>query len=349
LKSYEKEAFLKSFLLFFVVQFTFFSLLMWQYHKSISHQYEMTIMHEIRQCSYTLACEKYEIDFVDKVEGIELNCLYRTNSYYMLFSIPTMQNKNLKISLSKKRYNIKYKEILNDNLLIYLLFTIVIIFISGLFAKFSLNPLRKALTLNDEFVKDMLHDINTPLSSLKINFKILQKKFAQDEAIRRSEEAIQTIHDLQANLSYFLAHNPLVEEKLALSSCLEQRVKTYELIYPNINFSVEIDKHYLKINPQAFVRIVDNLLSNAAKYNKTNGEVKVRFSDTFLIIEDSGIGIKEPSKVFNRFYRETSRGMGIGLHVVKKLCDDLNIEVSVQSQLEKGTKFSLNLKKVMLS
>jgi signal transduction histidine kinase len=71
--------------------------------------------------------------------------------------------------------------------------------------------------------------------------------------------------------------------------------------------------------------------------------------NNFLVIEDSGIGIKEPSKVFNRFYKETSRGMGIGLHVVKKLCMDLNIDIKVESKLKKGTKFSLNLEKVMFN
>jgi len=349
LKNYEKEAFLKSFLLFFLVQLTFLTLVMWQYHKSISHKYEMKIMDEIRQCSYTLDCEKYEMDFVDNIEHRELNSLYTSDSYYMLFSIPTNQDKFIKLSLSKKKYDIEYDKIFHDNLVLYFLFMGSISLISVLFARFALRPLREALNLNDEFVKDMLHDFNTPLSSLKINFKILQKKFGKDEAITRSEEAMQTINDLQSNLSYFLAHSPLVEEKLELSSCLEQRVKTYKVIFQNIIFFVDIEKIYIKVNPEAFMRIVDNLLSNAAKYNIDEGEVKVTFSKPNLIIEDSGIGIKNPSRVFNRFYKEGNRGMGIGLHVVKKLCDDLNIEIKVQSKLKKGTKFSLNLEKLMFS
>jgi signal transduction histidine kinase len=119
------------------------------------------------------------------------------------------------------------------------------------------------------------------------------------------------------------------------------------VIFSDINFSLDIKKVELKVNPEAFVRIVDNLLSNAGKYNVEGGTVKLTFIDKYLIIEDSGIGIKNPNKVFNRFYRETSRGMGIGLHVVKKLCDALNIGIKVESQLKKGTKFSLNLEKVM--
>jgi signal transduction histidine kinase len=229
------------------------------------------------------------------------------------------------------------------------MYIFLLVLISTFFARFALRPLREALNLNDEFVKDMLHDFNTPLSSLKINFKILQKKFGKDEAISRSEEAMQTINNLQSNLSYFLAHSLLSKEKLDLKLCLETRIKSCEVIFSDISFSLNMEKVYLELNPDSFVRIVDNILSNAAKYNVAKGRVMVSFEKKHLIIEDSGIGIKNPSKVFNRFYKETSRGMGIGLHVVKKLCDDLNIEIKIESELKKGTKFSLNLEKVMFS
>ncbi len=223
----------------------------------------------------------------------------------------------------------------------------IILLISGVFAHFSLRPLNKALRLNDEFVKDMLHDFNTPLSSLKINFKILQKKFGEDDAINRSEEAMQTIDDLQSNLSYFLSHSPLSKDKLDLEEIILSRIKSYKHIFPDIDFLVDIPKVYLEVNRESFLRVVDNILSNACKYNVKNGEVYIFFKETTMFIEDSGIGIKEPKKIFDRFYKETSRGMGIGLHVVKKICDDLDIQIEVESKLKIGTKFLINLEKVM--
>ncbi len=345
LKSYEKEAFLKSFSLFFFVQFTFLSLVMWQYHKSVSHKYEMKIMHEIRQCSYTLDCVKYDMNFIEHLNGRELNTLYSSDEYYMLFAITSSKNHYIKLSLSKEKYNIEYNKIFNENLKIYLFFLLIVLLISIFFASFALRPLREALRLNDELVKDMLHDFNTPLSSLKINFKILEKKFGVDAAIMRSNEAMQTISDLQLNLSYYLAHSPLLKEKIELSSFVKRRVEHYEMIFSDINFSVDIAKVYVDVNPEALMRIVDNLLSNASKYNVRNGTVKVYFIDKRLIIEDSGIGIKKPLKVFNRFYKETERGMGIGLHVVQKLCEDLGIEIKVESEVGVGSKFILKFLK----
>ena len=348
LKSYEKEAFFKSFSLLFLVQFIFLTLVMWQYHKSVDHKYDMKIMHEMTQCSYTLDCPEYEMDFVHDLKNRELNRFYDGSEYYMLFTIPTSNSDYLKFSLSKEKYEKEHKKIIYDNLVTYLLFVMIILLISGVFARFSLRPLNEALRLNDEFVKDMLHDFNTPISSLKINFKILQKKFGNDDAINRSEEAMQTIASLQSNLSYFLSHSPLTHEKLDLEATIVARVKGYEDIFPDIDFLVDIPKVYLEVNRDSFLRIVDNLLSNACKYNVKDGNVHIFFKENTLVIEDSGIGIKEPQKIFDRFYKETSRGMGIGLHVVKKLCDDLNIHIEVESKLKKGTKFLINLEKVML-
>ena len=300
------------------------------------------------QCSYTLECPKYEMDFVHDLKGRELNRLYGGSEYYMLFTIPTSSSDYLKFSLSKEKYEKGHDKIVYDNLVTYLLFLMIIVLISGLFARFSLRPLNDALRLNDEFVKDMLHDFNTPISSLKINFKILQKKFGQDEAINRSEEAMRSIADLQSNLSYFLSHSPLSQERVELEKLIVTRVKGYEQLFSNIDFRVDIPKVYLEINRESFLRIVDNLLSNACKYNVKDGHVHLYFKKDTLVIEDSGIGIKKPQKIFDRFYRETNRGMGIGLHVVKKLCDDLDIQIEVESELKKGTKFLLNLEKVML-
>ncbi len=349
LKSYEKEAFIKSFLLFFFVQLLFLSIIMWQYHKSVTHRFDMKIMHEMTQCSYTLTCSKYHMSFIRNLERRELNSFYKSgDDYYMIFSIPNTTEYFIKLSFAKSEYEQIYYQILLDNLGKYLIYLFIVVIISTFFAHFALRPLRKALRLNDEFVKDMLHDFNTPLSSLKINFKLLEKKFGQDDAMVRSKEAMQTIDSLQSNLTYFLSHSPLVEEKLDLNTSIYQRLQTYKTIFPDIKFFIDIDSVFLKTNPEAFMRVVDNLLSNAAKYNVKGGVVHIFMEGNFLVIEDSGIGIKHPSKIFDRFYKETSRGMGIGLHVVKKLCDDLGVEIKVESYIDRGTKFLLNVEKVMI-
>ena len=82
-----------------------------------------------------------------------------------------------------------------------------------------------------------------------------------------------------------------------------------------------------------------------AKYNIRNGSVTIRVDSryTSLSIQDTGKGIAHPDKIFERFYKEHERGMGIGLHIVKKFCDMLKISVEVESFPSKGSLFTLQL------
>ncbi|WP_321538771.1 sensor histidine kinase [Flavobacterium piscinae] len=110
---------------------------------------------------------------------------------------------------------------------------------------------------------------------------------------------------------------------------------------------VESDNYLLSI-------IIENLISNAIKYNKHNGHITIKLSSAsghiLLSIEDSGIGISDENmeKIFLPFYRLHSteypsiKGNGIGLSIVKRLCDILNIKIVVKSKLNNSTTFLLH-------
>jgi signal transduction histidine kinase len=117
--------------------------------------------------------------------------------------------------------------------------------------------------------------------------------------------------------------------------------------YPDIRFSLDIQDIKLLANKEALLRIVENILTNAAKYNRVNGSVCIRYAGEKLFIEDSGKGIKNPAKIYDRFYKEQERGLGIGLHIVKKLCDELGIAIELSSTIGVGSIFVLNLSKLI--
>jgi signal transduction histidine kinase len=66
------------------------------------------------------------------------------------------------------------------------------------------------------------------------------------------------------------------------------------------------------------------------------------------VIRDNGKGIKNTAKIFDRFYKEHERGLGIGLHIVKKLCDTMHISIYVKSTLGSGSLFTLNFQALIL-
>jgi signal transduction histidine kinase len=118
-----------------------------------------------------------------------------------------------------------------------------------------------------------------------------------------------------------------------------------EKLYPSIHFILNAGNIAITTNRDAFTRIIDNLLNNAAKYNKHDGSVTISIDSeqNKLHIQDTGKGIAHIEKIFERFYKEHERGLGIGLHIVKKFCDELKIQINVESRISKGTIFTLDL------
>lgn len=345
MKSYEKESLLKSFTLFFSIQFIFLSIVIYQHYHKVLHEYDMFIGNKMMQCHLDAECNDFKSSTVKDIADKEVHTFYKDEEVYMLFKDNTLYKK---MSIDKQRYIGKQTDIQKHIALEYFLYLIVLILESFFFALYAIRPLKKALKLNEEFVKDILHDFNTPLSALKINLKILKKKFGNDDALNRSEEAIQSILSLQDNLHFYISQNKLYNEKVRLDKIIEQRVVYFQSIFPNLNISCDVQDTNVYIVKDIIIRIIDNLMSNAAKYNKENGEVKVILKNKLLAIEDSGIGIKNPQDIFQRYYKENNKGIGIGLHIVQKLCEELNITIKAESTLNVGTKFVLDLTKVML-
>jgi signal transduction histidine kinase len=92
-------------------------------------------------------------------------------------------------------------------------------------------------------------------------------------------------------------------------------------------------------------RIVDNTISNAIKYSNDNSDVEINLykNDDHIVFEvrDQGVGIKDTSKIFSRYYRENEAkgGFGIGLNIVKKIIDEEDILLEIKSALGEGTRF----------
>jgi signal transduction histidine kinase len=96
--------------------------------------------------------------------------------------------------------------------------------------------------------------------------------------------------------------------------------------------------------------VADNLIENALKYSPADTQVYVRLHGGVLEVADKGVGMDETElvRVFERYYRARSdkEGKGIGLALVKRFCDENDIDVDIVSKKGEGTKVSLHLHKV---
>ena len=297
----------------------------------------------MKLCAYTVQCDGLKTDFVDKSKDTEENILYKNVDFSAYFSIPGVKKSLMKVTYPRKKYDHEVELIKNGLQKKFMLFSLFAAMISFLFSIYALLPLHRALRLNEEFIKDILHDFNTPLTSMKINLQLFKKEIGENQKIERLENNIETILSLQHNLQIFLKEARTQTESINLQKLIQDRVSYFQVLYADVGYHTDIPDFKITANRDAFTRIIDNLLSNAGKYNKSSGDVSVSLRGALLIIKDTGKGIAEPSKVFRRYYKEQDRGIGIGMHIVKKLCDEMRIKILIKSKVGQGTEIKLDL------
>ena len=319
----------------------------WHEFQDKKVQLEEKIQIEMKLCAYSVQCDGLKTDFVEKDKDKEENILYEYGDFYSYFKIPTVDKYLMQVIYPKNRYFLRVTKIKYSLYNKFFLYSIFLALISFVFSLYALRPFRKALRMNEEFVKDILHDFNTPISSMRINFKLFKKEIGENRKIERLENNIETILSLQNNLQIFLKGIPAQIEIFDLKELLEKRIKYFKVLYPDIDYRLSLKKTLLQTNKDAIIRIFDNLLSNAGKYNKRNGTVSIYMKDQVLYIQDTGKGIKNPYKIFDRYYKEQDRGIGIGLHIVKKLCDELTMPIEVKTKEGQGTSIMLSLDKLI--
>jgi signal transduction histidine kinase len=152
------------------------------------------------------------------------------------------------------------------------------------------------------------------------------------------------------DLEYYMQQNMVKDEKtdINFSLFLERRIEFFNdlIISKNIKFTKNIQNDiHITFNELELYRIIDNNISNAIKYSKDSSNIEIFLhkenNKIKLMFKDEGIGIKDKSKIFERYYRgdKITGGFGIGLSIVKNICEKNKINIEVESQVNKGTTF----------
>lgn len=215
-----------------------------------------------------------------------------------------------------------------------------------------------------QFSSDASHELRTPLTIIQGEIELLD---LENCSLKELKSAIVKIDSeqkkLQEIIKNFLLLSRLEKEISSantsfLDVCILEVVeknllaiesKNLELILDVDNeLEVKFDEKYLYI-------VLENLLTNAIKYTH-QGYIKIeakKDKDVIALkVEDSGVGLKEDEidKVFERFYRvdyarsDMKEGLGLGLSIVKKICDKFSCALHVSSKFGKGSCFALYFK-----
>ncbi len=232
----------------------------------------------------------------------------------------------------------------------------------------DITELRKLERIRRDFVANVSHELKTPLTSIKGFVETLLSGALHDEEnnerfLRRIDANVERLNHLVSDL-LSLASIESQGERVARAevdwrAVLEDVQKRHEEACQKkgLAFQIQGTERELVVvgDREAMVQILDNLLDNAIKYTPAPGTVRVRLSARegrgVLDVEDSGIGIPREhlDRVFERFYRvdkARSRelgGTGLGLSIVKNLVRNLEGEVEVESEVGRGSRFTVEL------
>jgi len=349
LHHHEKLAFLKFFITYFISVTILILVAGFFYYSQINNHLlkveEFSLIEYARHIKMGNSLENFSGDYhhtyIESDKHIDIrNFTIKENEFTKL--LPMKNDSNyLKVFKSKSEFLDKLWNIKQKVIAIQILLLLIFAYISYKLAKNALEPLRDSISTLDTFAKDLIHDLNTPVTSIKLNLKLLEKiaNIRENKAFIRLNKSVNTISEFHDNLTILLEEETFQMQIVNLFDTIEDVVEIQKIIYPNIDFKIHNSNFKVKINVHAMNQILQNIISNACKYNSQNGYIKIYSKDDVLYIQDSGKGIKEPNKIFERSY-SGERSSGIGLDIVKRLSYAMKIEIKVSSS-ETGSCFML--------
>ncbi len=228
----------------------------------------------------------------------------------------------------------------------------LIALVSRFLVKIALKPLESKITMLNSFIKDFTHEINTPLSVILLSIEQLEKQQNIDTTkFARMKLAAKTLSQTYSDLIFLTFPDTISneEERIVMKEAIRERLEYFRLFFERKQIALSVDLQgdsTILASKSKINKMLDNLISNAIKYNKKGGFVSVNLKGRALSIKDSGYGIDEKNltKIFERYARFNSDqgGFGIGLSLVKSICKEYHIEISCYSKLGEGSEFVLN-------
>jgi two-component system, OmpR family, sensor kinase len=271
-------------------------------------------------------------------------------SDHALFYKQALRKNSLHANFLIVQKELSYSQVIFDILVMVGVVLLGMFIISFVLMKMLLKPHIEASTRMNLFFTDVMHELKTPLGIMQLNIEGLVLKY-KDKRLGRTLAALSTLATLYDDLEYLIKNKTITytTELLNFSTFLEDRIAYFEALSASKEIAIcaYIEPQlYVRINRIELQRIIDNNLTNAIKYSPTQTIIEVALNadnDRLCFkVKDQGVGIKEVEKIFERHYRGDiyKGGFGIGLSIVKSICDKYGVVIEVQSEEKKGSEFS---------
>ena len=217
----------------------------------------------------------------------------------------------------------------------------------------------RAQNSKNEFIANITHEMNTPLTSIKGYAELLSSGMLNEEQTKLAVKTISSQTERLTNLiACIINYNEIDDDTLPpydvdLSKLAREMraVVKPEADKREVKLIDKIDDNVIvQSRHELMTQLLGNLIRNAIRYNKKGGTVMVELNYKRLVVSDTGIGIapENMDKVFSRFFTVDKShsgkngGFGLGLAVCRKICHRSGWRISVQSELGKGSTFTVD-------
>ena len=308
--------------------------------------------------------------FKTSLYGSDYKLIYSTqsNPLKLITEVSYTNDKMIRYIAQPQKYYLHTQyvlvEYIDDNLWLHetiktivlysALFFIFMLLFGYFLIKLFLKPMKDAILLLDTFIKDTTHELNTPVSTIMTNIELIDREKIKDKlllkSINRIDIGANTISNIYDDLTYLVLNHKIVSknEDINVKELLEQRVE-YFTILANMK-KIEVQMHLdadvaLHMDTKKLSKVIDNILSNAIKYNKIGGAISIHLDSKHLSIKDTGRGISQEhiDSMFERYSRfdKSVGGFGIGLNIVKMICNEYGLTINITSELDNWTQVTI--------
>ncbi|CAM3516488.1 sensor histidine kinase [Arcobacter aquimarinus] len=248
---------------------------------------------------------------------------------------------------------------LNQENFIYVIIPLIFLGLA-IFLSFSISILKPLFKSDEKLelsIKETIHELNIPVSTIQMNIQLLEKTIKDEKSIKRLErikQASNNLLKLYETMEYNIKKeiDKIEKQEFYLDEIIFKSCDKFDDIKKDTKIIVNVPNKILLSDLNGFEKTIDNLISNAIKYNsKDNPFVEITFKDSILSIYNNGekIDTKNLFIVFEKYFQEnpSNDGFGLGLAMVKEFCDKNKITINIET-LEFGNKFNLNLKNIII-
>lgn len=295
------------------------------------------------------------------------------NLEYSINLLPT------NIFVSPTYLNLKFphqkRYIIREMMTLLIISSIIILVLVGSYIYFlsTIFQQKKLSDIKNDFVNNMTHELKTPITTLSLGIQFFNDLIKNEDEEKneqiKTEKRMLQVMSKEVNRLYQLVESILNSAKLEkaeikikltkenIHQILNEIIQNSKLVLESKNGTIipnlEAHKPCAFIDKTHFINIINNLIDNAIKYCEQRPAINIQtYNDNkgiYIKIKDNGIGIpkEHQKKVFEKFYRVPTgnthnvKGFGLGLFYVKKIIELHHADISLKSELNKGSEFTI--------